>query len=151
MKAVGQARQEVLAPNAFIGKKEAPTEAELAAALGPAKPRWEKLVAGLVSDCPQLVQEWKCSSPKLGWGLRLQLKQRNIIHLAPCKDSFRVGFVFGEKALQAVREAFRDTAPRILELIAAAPKYAEGTGVRIDVRDQDVDAIRKLARIKASH
>ncbi len=39
-KSAVKARQEVLAPNAFIGKKEPPTDAELASALGPAKPLW---------------------------------------------------------------------------------------------------------------
>src|SRR5258708_1610972 len=76
--------QEVLAPNAFIGKKERPTESELAAALGAAKPLWEQVVSALMSDCPELVPEWKRSSPKLGWGYRLQLKKRNIVHFSPC-------------------------------------------------------------------
>ncbi len=151
-----KAKQEVLAPNAFIGKKEPPTDAELAAALGEAKPLWDQVVSALMSESPELVPEWKCSSPKLGWGLRLQQKKRNIVHFSPCAGSFRVGFIFGERALEAVREEFRipprqqtaEWGTRILDLIATAPKYAEGTGIRIEVTGKDVPAICKLAKIK---
>jgi hypothetical protein len=151
-----KARQEVLAPNAFIGKKEPPTEAELASALGPAKPLWDQVLCALMAESPELVPEWKCSAPKLGWGLRLQQKKRNIIHFSPCAGSFRVAFIFGERALEAVREAFKIPArqkkaewgTRILDLIGKAPKYAEGTGIRIEVTAKDVSAICTLAKIK---
>jgi hypothetical protein len=158
-KAQVKAQPEALVPNAFIGKKQQPTDAELATALGQAKPLWDQVVSALMSESPELVAEWKCSSPTLGWGLRLQLKKRNIVYLSPCAGGFRAGFIFGERALAAVREAFRDPSrgrkaewdTRILDLIAAAPKYAEGTGVRIEVRAKDVPAICKLAKIKASN
>jgi len=154
-----KANKEALALNAFVGKKDAPTDAELASTLGPAKPLWDRVVSAVMTESPELVAEWKCSSPKLGWGLRLQLKKRNIAYLSPCAGSFRVGFVLGEKALSAVREAFgvpprqrkTERGTRILDLIATAPKYAEGTGVRFEVREEDVDAICKLAKIKITH
>ena len=146
MKTAVKVKQETLAPNAFIGKKEQPTEAELASTLGPAKPLWDKAVAAVMSECPELVPQWQCSSPKLGWGLRLQHKKRNIVHFSPCVGSFRAGFVLGERALGAVSEA--GLPRRIVDLIAAAPKYVEGTGVRMEVREGDVEAICRLARIK---
>ena len=146
MKASARPKQEALAPNAFIGKKEQPTDTDLAAALGPAKPLWDQVVSLLISDCPQLEPEWKSYSPKLGWGFRLQQKKRNIVHFGPCAGSFRVAFIFGDKAFRSVRKA--DFPKRIADLIATAPKYPEGTGIRIEVTPKDVPAIRKLARIK---
>ena len=144
-----KATQEALAPNAFIGKKAAPNDAELASALGTAKPLWGRVVSALLAESPELVAEWKCSSPKLGWGLRLQHKQRNIVYLSPCTGSFRVGFVLGDRALVAAREA--GLPKRIVDIITTAPKYAEGTGVRFEVTEKDLDAICKLAKIKISH
>ena len=141
-----KAGQEVLAPNAFIGKKDPPTNTELTAALGPAKPLWDRLVSALLAQSPELVPEWKSSSPKLGWGLRMQQKKRTIVSLSPCVSSFRVGFVLGERALAAARAG--GLPKRTLDLIANAPKYAEGTGIRIEVTVKDVAAICKLAKVK---
>jgi hypothetical protein len=146
MKASATPQQEVLPPNAFIGKKEQPTEADLATALGSAKPLWDQVISSLISDCPQLEPEWKSYSPKSGWGFRLQHKKRNIVHFGPCAGSFRVAFIFGDKALRSVRQA--DWPKRIADLIATAPKYPEGTGIRIEVALKDVPAIRKLAKLK---
>lgn len=146
MKASARPKQEVLSPNAFIGKKEQPTDADLAAALGPAKPLWDKVVTSLIADCPQLEPEWKFYSPKLGWGFRLQQKKRNIIHFGPCAGSFRVALIYGDKAFRCVRQA--ELPKRIRDIVATAPKYPEGNGVRIEVTEKDVPAIRKLAKIK---
>jgi len=139
-------KQETLPRNAFIGKKEQPTDADLTAALGDAKPVWDRLVSTLMADCPELVPEWKFYSLKMGWSFRLQLKKRNIVHFGPCIGSFLVMFIFGDKAFNAVREAALPE--RIRELVANAPKYPEGTGIRIQVTDRDIPGIRKLARIK---
>jgi len=38
-----------MAPNAFIGKMDRPTDAELGKALGPAKPAWDELIADLAA------------------------------------------------------------------------------------------------------
>lgn len=136
----------VHAPNAFIGKKEQPTDADLSAALGIAKPLWDHLVSTLMSDCLELVPEWKFYSLKMGWTFRLQHKKRNIIHFGPYAEGFQVMFIFGEKALRTVKAA--DLPKRIRGLIATAPKYPEGTGLRIEVTKHDVPAIRKLVKIK---
>lgn len=141
-----KAKQEVPARNAFAGKKEAPTDSELASALGLAKPLWDHVISALMAQSAELAPEWKCSVPKLGWALRLQQKKRTIVYLSPCVGSFRVGFVFGERALVAAREA--NLPRRILDLIAAAPRYAEGTGIRMEVTEQDIFAICKLTKIK---
>jgi hypothetical protein len=40
----------------------------------------------------------------------------------------------------------------VLEIIANAKRYAEGTAVRVDVKSaEDVDAVIKLAKIKAEN
>jgi hypothetical protein len=39
-----------MTPNAFIGRAKPPTEADLQAALGGAKPAWDRLVADLAEE-----------------------------------------------------------------------------------------------------
>ncbi len=139
-------KQQTPPRNAFIGKKDQPTDADLATALGDAKPIWDRLVAALVADCPELVPEWKFYSLNMGWGFRVQHKRRNIVHFGPCEGSFQVALVFGDRAFRAVRAAALPE--RITQIVATAPKYPEGHGIRIQVTERDIPAIRKLARIK---
>lgn len=59
------------APNAFIGRTEKPSDADLTKALGPAKPIWDGLVTDMAVQHGVATREWKSHSPKTGWALRL--------------------------------------------------------------------------------
>jgi len=136
-------------PNAFIGRAELPTAEEVSAALGPTDQLWKQLVVWLaeqgVTD-----QEWKSYSPKAGWSLRLKVKKRNIIYLAPCPGCFRIAFIFGDKAVAAARQS--NLSKSMLKLIDEAPRYPEGTGLCLTVKaPKDLAAIRKLALIKLAN
>lgn len=147
MKAAAKPKQEARARNAFIGKKEQPTDADLAGALGNAKPVWDRLVAMLTADCPELVPEWKFYSLKMGWAFRLQHKKRNVIHFGPCTGSFQVMLILGDRTLRTVREG--SLSDRMRKIVATAPKFPEGTGIRfVRVSERDLPAIRKLAKVK---
>jgi len=134
-------------PNAFIGKREPPTADELTAALGPARVHWDQLLARLAAELNLVVEEWNSSSPKYGWALRLKMKKRNILYLGPCRGSFRVAFVLGDRAVEAARHG---TLPRkVVKLVEEGKRYPEGTAVRIEaVGAKDIAAIVKLAAIK---
>ena len=133
--------------NAFIGELKKPTEDQLAAALGASKQIWDKLVADLAEENSVDVQEWNSYSPKAGWALRLKHKKRNIVYLSPFRGCFQVSFILGDKAVKAARQS--KLPARIIKIIAEAPKYPEGTGLRIDVKGaKDIPAIKKLAAIK---
>jgi len=139
-----------VSPNAFIGKAKKPTDAELAAALGPAKSIWDQLLADLANDFEANIQEWNSYSPKAGWSLRVKRKARTIVWLAPCLGCFRVAFIFGDKAMQAVRQC--ELPQRILKIINEAPKYPEGTGIRLEVKSsRDIRTLKKLAAIKLAN
>lgn len=140
-------RAATVSPNAFAGKLKKPSEPELAAALGPAKALWDEIVSDLARENGVNVREWNSYSTKAGWSLRLKHKERNIVYLIPLQGAFQVAFVLGDKA---VKVAQRSSLPaRIQQLIAESRRYAEGTGVRINVQGpEDIAAIKQLARIK---
>ena len=50
----------MMSTNAFIGRLQEPTVAELAAALGPVKAVWDQLLPGLAQNLGASVHEWKC-------------------------------------------------------------------------------------------
>lgn len=139
-----------LPPNAFIGSKQKPTDAALAAALGPAKPAWDQLLDSLAAECGVATQEWKSYSAKAGWSLRLLRGKRTIVWLSPCDGCFRVAFILGDKAVAAARAS--GLPARVLHLLDEAKKYPEGTGLRLHVKTlRDLPVLKKLAEIKLAN
>lgn len=137
-------------PNAFVGKTDQPTPAEVFSALGQSAKTWNDFVAWLAEEQGVSAQEWKSSSPEYGWSLRLKFKQRNIVYLAPCKKCFRVAFILGDRAVKAALQS--DLPKTVVEAIKHAPRYPEGTGVRLIVKHaSELPAIRKLALVKLAN
>jgi hypothetical protein len=134
--------------NAFIGKSQKPSPEDLAAALGPTAALWDKFVDSMATELGVVTQEWKTVNPnKYGWSLRLKNKTRNIAYLSPYRGFFMVGFVLSDRAVKAAGEARLPTT--VAKAIAAAPRYPEGTGVRLAVKTaRDLPSLRKLAAIK---
>ena len=137
-----------MALSAFDNPDRPPTADELAAMLGPAAPCWTELVADVARHAGDLAETWHHGGPKYGWSMRLVRKDRNVVHLTPQAGTFLVGVALGEKAIAAA-EAAGIASVRTLEIVAAAPKYAEGRGVRYPVAsDADLAVVKELARIK---
>jgi len=136
-------------PNAFIGKASTPTTKEVAAVLGKTAVLWKELVDWF-DEQGATGQEWTSYSSKAGWSLRLKVKKRNIVYFAPCSGCFRIAFIFGDKAMAAARQS--NLSKAMLKLLDEAPRYPEGTGLRLIVKAQkDLAAIRKLALIKLAN
>jgi len=137
--------------NAFMGKPEQPSPEEISAALGPTAGLWNELVEWMASRHGAGTQEWKgVCVKKYGWSLTLKVKKRTIVYLGPCIGCFRVAFALGDKAVAAAKET--KLPKKILQALAEAPRYPEGTGLRLVVNNAaDLDAIRKLAEIKLAH
>jgi hypothetical protein len=136
--------------NAFEGRLVEPSTVEIAAALGASVTAWNLLIDWLAEQHNINTLEWKSYSPKYGWTLRLKLKKRTILYLAPCNGCFRAAFVLGDRAVEAVRNSSLSKA--VVALVEQSPRYPEGTGVRLVVKGmKDLPAIRKLVEIKLAH
>ena len=135
-----------MSPNAFIGSAQPPTDDELSVQLGAARALWDELLALLA--LPD--REWHSYSPKAGWSLKLKVGKRTIVYLAPCHGCFRVAFVLGAKAVEAARKCKLSKA--VMKIIDEAPRYAEGTGVRLEIKARkDLAAVKKLADVKLAN
>lgn len=134
--------------NAFIGKTNEPTRAEVEEALGAKVKLWDDFIDWMREKEGVSDQEWKgVAVKKYGWSLRLKKKGRNIIYLSPGKDCFMASFVLSDKALAEAKKAH--LAKSVQDALEAAPRYPEGNGLRLLVqRATDVSAIRKIAAIK---
>ena len=111
---------------------------------------WNELKRLIASRFTPLSIEWGFTSNKTGWGLRLKREKRTILYMIPCEGYFVASFALGEKAVKAARET--DLPISVLEVIDAAKKYAEGRGVRLEVRSaEDVRNVAKLAVVKIAN
>ena len=139
-----------MALSVFDDPSSAPTDRALAQALGPSAKVWTSLIERLSSDCAPLEPVWAFAGAKFGWSLRLKRGKRIIVYMTPGQGQFLASFALGEKACAAARDARLPAA--ILKLIADAPRYPEGRGVRIPVRtERHTASIRTLAAIKIAH
>lgn len=137
-----------MALSAFTEKSRPPSKETLSATLGKAHAAWIALVEAVAARVTPLDEAWGFTSKSTGWGLRLKQGERVILYVTPREGSFLVSCALGEKAVDAARAA---KLPKwLLDAIDAAPKYAEGRGVRVEVRDvRRIEALAELARIKA--
>jgi hypothetical protein len=141
--------------NAFIGRKTQPTDADLAKALGRTKLVWDELIAELTSVHDVGVHEWRSYSPKAGWSLRLQRRSRTILWLAPAAGCFQAMVILGDRAVADARQA--GLSAKLRRLLDEAPRYPEGTGLRLPEGTglrlpiktvRDLPAVRALVAVK---
>lgn len=137
--------------NAFIGKTNEPTRAEVEEALGAKVKIWDEFIEWMSEKEGVSEQEWKgVVVKKYGWSLRLKKKGRNIIYLSPGKHCFMASFVLSDEALETAKGAHLSKS--VQDELKTAPRYPEGNGVRLLVRKAgDVGAIRKIAAIKIAN
>lgn len=133
-----------MALSAFDAKARQPTDDQLRTVLGKAYRPWIELLALIGERIDPAAAVWKFGT---GWSLRVLHKDRVIVYLIPQRDQFLASFALGEKAVAAARAAKLSAA--VLKIIDAAPRYAEGRGVRIPVRgSRQLTTLARLAQIK---
>lgn len=131
----------------FKDKAMMPTERDLRDSLGNTFDLWIRIRDFVMEQYPGGEGEWNFPGKKYGWSFRIKDKKRAIIYLLPGKLYFKTAFVFGDKAMQAILES--DIAESIKTDLQQARKYAEGRGIRIDVKNEEpLGDIKKLVEIK---
>lgn len=108
---------------------------------------WNKLKSDISERFAPIMVEWGFSSPKTGWELLLKQPKRAVLYMNPCKGYFLASFALGEKAVKTAHESLLPAS--VLDVIDAASKYAEGRGVRLEVRTEaDLLNVERLVGIK---
>ena len=139
-----------MAASIFDDKTTEPNDKMLAGVLGKSNQLWQEITKNLKAKYGELIEEWKFYGQKSGWILKTLRKKRNLFFFIPLKGSFQVSFVFGDKAVAAVEKS--GLPQELITELKDARKYAEGRGLRIDVkRSADVEHIIKLVEIKVNN
>lgn len=134
----------------FTHKAVVPGEDDLVAELSGTYELWQSVCHHVHRLCPDATDEWKYSGDKFGWSFRIKDRKRVIVYLLPRKGYFKVAFVFGQKATDAILTS--NIAPGLKEELQSAKVHAEGRGIRIDIRDRAVlDDIVRLIELKLTY
>jgi hypothetical protein len=136
-----------MALSEFTDKSKQPDDTALRGALGKSHAAWTRLIELVEARIGPVAQVWGFTSASTGWGLRLKRGDRIIVYMTPRSGSFLVSLALGEKAAQA---ALASALPApVLAAIEKAPRYAEGRGVRMEVRlVREAAPLALLAQIK---
>jgi hypothetical protein len=136
-----------MALSIFDDKQNPPEKKDLEMALGRSYGLWSDLMAWLGETFDPVTEAWQFTGAKWGWNLKVVHKKRAIVYLTPRAKHFLAGFALGEKAVTAAQEA--GLPEEIQKVVDDAPRYAEGRGVRLTVRNKMQNkAVKTLARAK---
>lgn len=131
----------------FIEKKFPPSEDQMREALGPTYLYLEELIAFLTEKLGQVQPDWKFYSPKYGWTMKILHKKRNLCFISPRKNSFTLGFVFGDKAVAKIEKS--SIPMDVIEQLVNARKYMEGRGIQFEIHDgSEIETLKKLFEYK---
>jgi len=134
----------------FTVRNEVPDEKALKKVLENSYDLWISIVEYVKVRYPAALCEWNYPGEKYGWSFRIKDKKRAIIYLLPREKYFKTAFVFGQKAADEIFQS------RISETIKfelkEARQYAEGRGIRINIKDNTlIRDIKTLIDIKLAH
>jgi len=136
-----------MATSIFDNKEIVPNDEDLENILKSSLGAYNKLMSYLENEYAPLINEWKFYSKKAGWTLRISNKKRNLLFLSPNEDYFLVTVNMGVKVSKMVLDS--DVSDNTKDLIKQAKIYAEGTGVIIEVRnEEDLEDIKTILNIR---
>jgi len=134
----------------FTEKNKKPEHEDLKKVLGKSYTFWEDIKEYILSKYPDGSEEWAYPGSSFGWNFRIKGKKRVIAYFMPQDKYFMVSFVFGAVAADEIMKS--KIAPEIKHLISSAKVYAEGRGIRIEVKSRAVlKDIKRLVDIKLLH
>jgi hypothetical protein len=133
--------------SAFEDKDHQPTDSDLKEALAETYVIWSKLKSSIIEKYPPMIETWKFAGKSTGWGMRLVQKDRVIVYMTPADGYFRFSLVLGEAAVRAAHSL--ELPSHILGAIDSAKKYAEGRGIRFEIKSaKDVKGLVELVGVK---
>jgi hypothetical protein len=119
----------------FTDKQSVPQDSDLRESLSVPYDLWQTLVNYVYSKYPAAITEWNFSKSG-GWSFRMKDKKRTIIYFLPRAGFFKVALIFGQKATDKVMNS--SISEDIKMELSVAKVYAEGRGIRIEVKDENV-------------
>lgn len=136
--------------NVFDDKSSVPDGRSVLRALGDIGSYWLELRRYIQENYGPAFEEWRYYGQKSGWVMKMVSKKKNLFSFTAIKGGFCVSFVFGHKAIKAIKES--DLPTSIMDEMMIPQKYPEGRGLTIEVKDRrSMGLIKTLIKIKAEN
>ncbi len=135
-----------MSQNYFLDKAIKPTPARVEEALGGRYQYWVELKKHLGNKA---TEEWKHYGKTLGWSCQLLYGKKNLLFMSARDGYFVVSFILGDKGVSIAQQS---TLPgELIRQLVEARKYAEGRGIRVDIKSRRaLEQVKTLAGIKAA-
>jgi len=139
-----------MSENIFLKKEIAPNDTLVEKKLG-SNYKYLKEIRKFVKEIvDEPIEEWKYCRKKNGWLLKTLFKKRNLFFINICDDFFKITFVFGDKAINAVKD--ENISQVLIDKLLSTRKYAERRGLTIPVKSgKYLLDIQKLINIKINN
>lgn len=131
----------------FADKAKEPDLPSLYIVLGSGAELWKEAEQFLTKEPGNISFQWKFYGENSGWTMKILSKKRNLFFLLPRHGFIKLGFIFGEKA---VNEILTSDFPETLKTsLSEARAYAEGRGLHFEIRsDADFEIFKRLIQVK---
>jgi len=138
-------------PEILFGDKNIiPNDKLLFEKIGKSFEYWVEIQRHVKSNYENIINEWKYYGKNYGWQLKTLLKKRNLFFLIPSEGSFKVVFIFGDKAVDAIKNS--NISDELKRAVVESKKHAEGRGLSIIVKNKkSLIDIKTLISIKVVH
>jgi hypothetical protein len=134
----------------FTNKSSIPSDLDLQESLGKTFHLWKTIEEYVHFKYPGVKEEWHYPGEKYGWGYRLKDPKRVLVYLLPRENCFKIAFVFGQKATMTIMDS--NISAEIKKELSDAKVYAEGRGIRIEIKDDAIiEDIKLLIDIKIAN
>lgn len=133
--------------NLFLDREQKATDEMLSDFLGKSFLHWIELKELLHAEHADIREEWKYYGKKYGWSMKMLLKKKNLFFFVPQNNFFIIGYIFGDKAVAQIQKS--KLPQKIINELVEARKYAEGRGIRIQVKSKkDINNVLELVKSK---
>jgi hypothetical protein len=124
-----------------------PTNEIVFSIIGDKSALWQKTMSYLYDNYSEISEEWKYYNDGKSWLFRVLKKKKTLFWIRVLKDTFRVGFWFGDKAETFIEQS--DLSESIKNDFRNAKRFKIGRGISIIMSDyNDVENVIKLIEIK---
>ena len=134
----------------FNDRDNRPTNELLSKKIGENFKYWTEIHKLVESNYENTSEEWKFYGKNYGWQLKTFLKKRNLFFLIPSELSFKIVFIFSDKAVEEIK--ISNIYTDLKNIVIAAKKYAEGRGLPITITNNKyISDIKTLIEIKVNN
>jgi len=124
-----------------------PTDEVIFSCIGKTKTLWIVFFEYIQEKYPEFSQEWRYYKDGNNWLMKVSKKSKTIFWVSVWKDTFKVGFYFGDKAEEDINNS--EISDELKEQFKNGKRYGKIRGLSIRFKnEQDIEHVKSLIPIR---